>query len=738
MNEFKGKVVRVLYRNEDFLIAKLQTDKEELTIKGSIYGVDKGEEIKVRGAWENHAKFGKQLAVEFWERPIPQTKDQVIAFLASSLVKGCGPKQSTMIAEKLGENALMIITQQGETSLQGIKGIGKKRANNIVESIRSTFEVQKIIAELLVFGITASMAMRLYKEYGSNTVAIVTKNPYKLTELNLIGFLKADEIAQKMGISPLSGYRIDACVNYVLKEKCFTSGHCYITEESLLAEAARSLNHNTLDENKVSMDELAQSIYRLEEKHIVIEDNFVYPKFLFTYEDRLARKLSEMRGSRDGVALPSLDKQILKYQKKRGIILAEKQREAVRRLFEEQMLILTGGPGTGKTTVIRAMLDMYKEMHPEDIICLAAPTGKASRQLSEVAGHVASTIHRLIGYQQGEIPTYNWQDKLPCDLLVVDEMSMVDVQLASLLLDALERDTKILFVGDRDQLPSVSPGNVLSDLIQSGLPTVALTEVFRQAQESQIISNAHRVNQGKSLLIDSDKGDFYFINQENPKGIAALIVKSALRFQELGYSISDILILSPMKKGPAGTLALNEQLRDALNPAESTKNEWEIGKRLFRLGDKVIQIKNNQSKGVFNGDIGVITNISKEVNKDNEIVEKMTCDFMGVKVSYEKSETNELELGYAITIHKSQGGEAPIVIIPATTSHYVMLARNLMYTGMTRAKERIVLIGTQKAMEIAIGNNKLTERNSGLSDRITSYTEYNNRFSREDASGGRG
>lgn len=738
MNEFIGKIVRVLYRNEDFLIAKLQTDNEELTIKGSIYGVNKGEEVKVRGTWENHTQFGKQFVVEFWERPIPQTKDQVIAFLASPLIKGCGPKQSVVIAEKLGEDALMIISEQGEASLQGIKGIGKKRASNIVESVRSTFEVQKIISELLVFGISASMAMRLYKEYESNTVEIVTKNPYKLSELNLIGFLKADEIAQKMGISPLSGYRIDACVNYVLKETCFSSGHCYVMEESLLAEAARALNHNTLDENKVSMDELAQSIYRLEEKHIVIEDNCVYPKFLFTYEDRLARKLSEMKGSRDGVALPSLEKQIIKYQKKQGIILAEKQRDAIRRLFEEQMLILTGGPGTGKTTVIRAMIDVYKELYPELIICLAAPTGKASRQLSEVAGHDASTIHRLIGYQQGEIPTYNWQDKLSCDLLVVDEMSMVDVQLASLLMDALENDTKILFVGDRDQLPSVNPGNVLSDMIQSGLPAVALTEVFRQAQESQIISNAHRVNQGKSLLIDSDKGDFYFIHQEDPKRIASLIVRSALRFQELGYSISDILILSPMKKGPAGTLVLNDQLRDALNPADSNKNEWEIGKRLFRLGDKVIQIKNNQSKGVFNGDIGVITKISKEVNEDNETVEKMTCDFMGIKVSYEKSETKELELGYAITIHKSQGGEAPIVIIPATTSHYVMLARNLMYTGITRAKEKIVLIGTQKAMEIAIGNNKLTDRNSGLSDRITSYTEYNNRFSMDNASGERG
>ncbi|MCM3711009.1 SF1B family DNA helicase RecD2 [Sporosarcina luteola] len=731
MNVYIGKVSKVLYRNEEFLIAILKTGEEEIIVKGNIYGVYKGEEIQVQGTWEMHPKFGKQLTVAFWERPIPQTKDQIIAFLSSPLVKGCGAKQAALITEQLGEETLPIISQQGEQSLQGIKGIGKKRANQIVESVRSTFEVQRILSELLVYGITVNMAMRLYKEYESNTIAIVTENPYKLTELNLIGFLKADEIARKMGISPLSGFRIDACVNYILKETCFSSGHCFVSEDELLTEAERALNHNAPDADKVSVDELTQSIYRLEEKQIVIEEGCVYPKFLFTYEDRLARKLSEMKGSRGGEALPSLENQIMMYQRKHGIILAEKQRKAVRRLFEEQILILTGGPGTGKTTVIRAMLDMYKDMFPERIVCLAAPTGKASRQLSEVAGYEASTIHRLIGFQQGEIPLYNWEDKLPCDFLIVDEMSMVDVQLASLLLDALERDTKILFVGDIDQLPSVSPGNVLSDMIRAGLPTVSLTEVFRQAEESQIISNAHRVNKGKSLLINDDKGDFYFIHQEDPKRITKMIVRSALRFQELGYPLSDILILSPMKKGPVGTITLNEQLREALNPPDQTKNEWRIGKRLFRLGDKVIQIKNNKTKGVFNGDIGVIVQISKDVNQDNETVELMTCDFSGLTVTYEKADTKELELGYAITIHKSQGGESPIVIIPATTSHYVMLARNLMYTGMTRAKEKIVLIGTQKAMNMAINNNKLANRNSRLAQRIRTYISYNNRFVNE-------
>ncbi|GGA35364.1 ATP-dependent RecD-like DNA helicase [Kroppenstedtia guangzhouensis] len=720
METYTGKLRKIIYRNEDFLIASLVSD-QEMTIKGSIYGVEQGEELTVYGQWEHHPKFGKQLAVERWERPIPQTEEQVIAFLASPLVKGCGEKRAVQIVDHLGPNALQRITDEGEDCLLPIKGIGPQKAQKIVGSVKSTFEVQRIMAELLVYGITANMVTRLYKEYGSNTAEVVKSNPYKLTELKLIGFLKADEISKKIGISPLSGHRIDACVDFVLKEKCFNGGHCYLPEDELIQETQRILNHNT--DKKVSVEEVAQSLYRLEDKKLVMEDGCVYPKYLYQYEKELARKLSEMGGSREGEAMPSIEKRvetlIKAYQMQHNIVLAEKQREAIRTLFQEQIMILTGNPGTGKTTVIRAMLDIYKQMYPAHEVALAAPTGRASRKLAEVAGHEASTIHRLIGYRAGEEPDFNESCPLPHQLIIVDEMSMVDVPLASLLMNAVRMDAKVLFVGDVDQLPSVNPGNVLKDMIQSGLPSVKLTEIFRQAQESQIITNAHRVNQGLPLLIDESKSDMYFIYQEDPERIAQLTVRSALRFRELGYDTADILILSPMKKGPIGTQNLNERLQQALNPAHQTKKEWKVKKVIFRVGDKVIQTKNDYSKDVFNGDVGMIKDVTQVTNDEGERVDVLVCDFMGKEVVYPKEELSHLQLAYAITIHKSQGGQAPIVIIPVSTSHYIMLARNLVYTGMTRAEEKLVFIGTKKAMNIAINNDKISQRNTRLAQRIS-------------------
>ncbi|MFC3041625.1 ATP-dependent RecD-like DNA helicase [Virgibacillus xinjiangensis] len=718
MKEETGSITRILYQKDDFLIAVLRTESEEIKIKGNIYGVEKGETVTVRGIWENHPKYGEQLAVESWERPIPQTEEQILALLTSSLVKGCGKKQAEEIVQKFGGKALEVISDERESCLLGIRGIGKKRAKKIVDSVISTYEVQRIVSELLVYGITANMALRAYREYGANTVATLKRNPYKLTELDLVGFQKADEIARRIGIMPTSGYRIEACLQYVLQRRCMDSGHTYIPKEELLEETEKALNHQSEPSQMVSMDELEDSLMCLEEKLIVNEDECIYPKFLYQQEEKLSRKLSKMRGSRYGRGMPECDRQMEKYQRKNQMILAEKQREAIKQLFREQILILTGGPGTGKTTVVKAMIDIYQKMYPKDSISLAAPTGRASRKLSEITGHEASTIHRLIGYRQGERPEYNKDNKLPCKLLVLDEMSMVDVSLASYLFQALDPDTKVLMVGDIDQLPSVSPGNVLRDMIHAGIPTVRLTEVFRQAQESQIINNAHRINQGKSILFDKEKGDFFFLLQEDPGKIAELMVKSAKRFMEMGYSLSDILLLSPMRKGPAGTIALNEQLREALNPRSPEKLEWKVGKRLFRKGDKVVQIQTNYDKQVFNGDMGIIQSFTFERGDNGDPVELMEVNFDGNVVSYAKNDVKELELGYAITIHKSQGGEAPIVIMPVTASHYVMLARNLIYTGMTRAREKVVFIGTDKAMNIAIQNNQIAKRNSSLAERL--------------------
>ncbi|MEB6549295.1 ATP-dependent RecD-like DNA helicase [Heyndrickxia sporothermodurans] len=726
-----GTLKDVVFRQEDFLIGYMETDnRERIKIKGSLYGVEKGEEITIKGKWETHPKYGRQFAVETWERPIPQTKEQVIAFLASPLVKGCGPKQAVMIFEKLGENAIDIISEEGESCLEGIKGIGPKRRNKIVESVRSTFEVQKVISELLVYGITAEVAMKAYKEFGPNAAAIILENPYELIKLDNIGFLKADEIARKIGKLPISSFRIDACMEFVLTKTCYSSGHCYVEEHELFKQVELALNHHSTGDDIVTMEEIEQSVLRLDGDTIVIdEDGSIYPKRLFNYEKSLARKLSRLRGSRSGEAMSFLEKQITTYQKKNRIILAEKQREAVKRLFFEQMLILTGGPGTGKTTVVKAMIDVFKSVYPKAQIALAAPTGRASRKLSDVTGQEAKTIHSLIGYRPGDKAEYNNDNKLPANFLVVDEVSMVDLHLMHLLLQAVENDTKILLVGDTDQLPSVSPGNVLADMIQAGIPTVRLTDVFRQAEESQIVTNAHRINKGKPLLIDTTKNDFYFIRNDQPEHIAQLIVLSVVRFMNLGYDLSDIMVLSPMKKGPVGTIVLNQMLRDTINPKTAYTNEWKIGDRVFRVGDKILQKKNNRDKDVYNGDIGIIRAIDKYFDTElNEHIQILTANFGGRNVTYKREDLDQIELGYAITIHKSQGGEAPIVIIPMTTSHYIMLARNLVYTGLTRAKEKAVFIGTDKAMNMAIANDKITKRNSRLSERIIAEIHYNDRY----------
>src|SRR5699024_1838103 len=443
----------------------------------------------------------------------------------------------------------------------------------------------------------------------------------------------------------------------------------------------------------------------LEEHHIIYENEKVYPKKLYYAEKNLAQKLAKMKRSNHGRSVSKIDKYIKKYQKEHNIVLAEKQREAIKKLFEENLLILTGNPGTGKTTVIHGIIEIYQKKYKNNNIALCAPTGRASRKLAEVTGQEASTIHRLIGLKPGEYPKFNEDNPLSERLIIIDEMSMVDLQLAHKLVAAIHKKAKVLFVGDADQLPSVNPGNVLKDMIEGGIPNVTLDKIFRQAQDSQIVTNAHRINKGKSLLIDEEKDDFYFIRKKDPEMIAHMIIKSAVRSVELGYDIEDILVLSPMKKGPIGTHKLNQFLQQTLNPKSNTKKEWKKGKTIFRQGDKVIQVENNYDKNVFNGDIGKIKDIRTK-QEDDETIHVLVCDFMGREVEYTKDELKELELAYSITIHKSQGGQASIVIIPISTSHYIMLARNLIYTGMTRAEDRLVFIGTKKAMHIATNNNK--------------------------------
>lgn len=730
--EYVGKITKIHFQKDDFKIATFLVENEgEIKIKGSLYGIEKDEKIAVTGTWEHHAKYGNQLVISYWERPMPSTKEQAVTFLVSPLVKSCGVKYATRIVDVLGDRAIEIINEQGEDVLLDIQGIGKKRANSIAESVRSNFEVQKVINKLRKFGISPNLAIKAYKEFKKDTVDILQENPYKLIKLDSVSFPKADEIARKMGIMPISAFRVDACLEYVLNRMCYQTGHCYVFESELFTEVLKELNANAKSEDVVTLEEVQDSVYRLEEQRIIIEENRVYPKFLYKYEDEFAKKISCVVNSKKEDLIPTnyIDNLITQYQRKNSIILAEKQREAIRLILKEKVLILTGGPGTGKTTVVKGIVDVFKKVYPKSKIALVAPTGRASRKLSEVTEMDASTIHKLIGYRQGEQPKHHNGFKLEHKLLIVDEMSMVDIQLASLLLDAVENDVTVLFVGDIDQLPSVNPGNVLSDLIHSGLPTIRLTEVFRQAKESQIVTNAHRINQGKPVLIDDSKNDFFFIQNESLGNIAELTVLSVLRFLELGYSMSDILVLSPVKKGIIGTEELNEKIRERINPPAANKAEITVGKKVFREGDKIIQLKNDDEKNIFNGDLGVVEKIIQNIEPNKKQEDVMVCDYAGRKVTYTKEELHDIDLAYAITIHKSQGGESPIVIIPVSFNHgRRMLARNLMYTGLTRAKKIMVFIGQMEALNYAISNNRIAIRNSCLSERIQHYIEINSRF----------
>lgn len=723
--QYIGHITKFHFQQDGFVIASFSTDNGELIrIKGNLFGIQIKEKIAIKGLWETHTKYGKQLSVTYWERPMPSTKEQVIAYLSSPLIKNCGKKHAIKIADTLGERAIELIYEHGEDVLLGIRGIGKKRAKEISESIRSTFKVQEIVTELQKYGISTDMALKVYKHFGDDTVTVLKENPYKLVDLNIASFSKADEIGRKIGIMPISSYRIDCCVTYTLNQLCFGQGHCYIHEDELINSVLLALNSNVEDHFVVTTEELQQSIYRLEEHKLIIQNGCVYPKKLYNAEENFAKKISQIYQSKkrkQEIPTSHIDKLISEYQKKNSILLTEKQREAIRLLFKENVLILTGGPGTGKTTIVKAMIHVFKKVYPKAKIGLAAPTGRASRRLSEVTGMESFTIHRMIGYRHSDNPIFHNGYKLDYKLIIIDEMSMTDIHLASLLIDAVKKDATVLFVGDVDQLPSVNPGNVLADLIDAGLPTVRLTEIFRQAQESLIVVNAHRINEGKPIIIDNSRNDFYFVQNNDVENIAELTVLSVCRFLKIGYSISDILVLSPIKKGIVGKEELNERIRNRVNPPSEYKTEIKIGKRIFREGDKVIQIVNNIDKNLSNGDMGIIKHINEE---DKEIV----VDYTGMEITYVKDELSQIELAFCITVHKAQGSESPILIMPIAFSQGRLLVRNLVYTGLTRAKNVMVFIGQLNALNYAISNNRISMRNSRLSEKIQEYIRYSNRF----------
>jgi len=718
MSIIHGLLERISYHNEenDFVVAKLrEKDKRELTtIVGNLSGINPGESLKLTGNWVHNKKFGEQFQVETFEVTIPATLLGIQKYLASGLIDGIGPIMSERIVEKFGLHTLEVIEKKPER-LSEVEGIGPKR----ISMIKKTWEEQKEIKEIMIFlqghGVSAAYSAKIYKQYGNQSIELVRENPYRLAQdIYGTGFITADKIAQNLGIDRNSLIRAKAGLLYVLNQLT-EEGHVYYPENRLI-HRAREILH-------VDEEIIFQAVKELsKEKELFLEDlepegNFraVFLAPFYVAETGVAQRLMNLKESPSNIRPIHPERAIEWVQQKLGIKLAQRQEEAVLLAATSKVLIITGGPGTGKTTIITAILRIFQQLKLR--VLLAAPTGRAAKRMNEATGCEAKTIHRLLEYSPHKDGFKKDEgDPLEADVVIIDETSMVDTLLMHHLLKAIPSHAHLILVGDVDQLPSVGPGNVLKDIIRSGRFTVVtLTEIFRQAQESMIVVNAHKVNQGQfPVLKEIDKPqetDFRFIQEEDPERILQIIldlcsekISRDFRF----HPLREIQVLTPMHKGTIGVTNLNIELQKRLNsgPSVITRGAWN-----FRLGDKVMQIVNNYDKDVFNGDIGWISKIDLE---EREVV----IDFDGRPVPYDYPDLDEIVLAYAVSVHKAQGSEYPVVILPVVTQHYLLLQRNLIYTGITRAKKRVVLIGTKKALAIAIRNNKPQRRYTLLSERL--------------------
>jgi exodeoxyribonuclease V alpha subunit len=712
--ELKGTVKRILFKKEEFHIFHLKTEGEVVTALGELVQVSVGDEIAVWGKWVAHPKFGRQLKVEGFSKYMPTSLEAIEEYLASDLVKGIGPKSAKKIVKLFGEKSLEVAQNEPER-LTVIKGINLQKAKEISGSLRQALEFQKVMLELLPLGLTVKTIIKIYRQFGGNALPKLIENPYVLTSVPQIGFVKADNIARKMNVPFDSMYRIKAAIEYMLQEEAGQHGHLYLQKDYLGARVKVLLDNG---EKCVALAQIDAALNLLEiEGKVIIEDEELIYWGVFHYWEREAalavrRKLA---GGNDKFDLTKVAVMLAEYQQKNKIMLADKQQEAIAMVCTNRLSIITGGPGTGKTQTVKALIDLWQDLRPNKKVVLAAPTGRAARRMKEVTGQEAVTIHRLLKLGKTDsFQDFDEGDHVRADLLVVDEFSMVDMHLFFQLMTSVDEETTLVYIGDIDQLPSVGPGNVLREVLAAGVPAVKLTEIFRQEHQSQIVVNAHRCNRGEALELKSGKDDFCFIKEEDNQQLVRKIVQIVERLVAEGHSIEDIQVLSPMKKTDVGVEALNIALQEKLNPYHPLKGQLEHKNTVYRVGDKVMQLVNNYDKEVFNGDIGIIYQIEVK-DQDDQCLEVV---FEDKRISCSKDELDELTLAYAITVHKSQGSEYQVVIMPVSTQHYIMLARNLIYTGITRARNKVILLGTAKALNMAIKNNKVAQRNSKLAGRI--------------------
>ncbi|WP_154835833.1 SF1B family DNA helicase RecD2 [Staphylococcus pasteuri] len=746
----KGTVEAILFQNSDNYYTVLKVDTIETnesfdtmpTVVGFLPNVVEGDVYTFKGQTVEHPRYGKQLKAETFEKELPQTKDAIISYLSSDLFKGIGKKTAQNIVNTLGENAINDILNDASV-LEKVPSLPKKKQKQIAEQIASNQESENVMIRLHDLGFGPKLASSIYQYYGAETLSVLDKNPYQLVyDIKGIGFSKADQLAQKIGIKFDDPERLKAGLLFTLEEECIKQGHTYIPNDQIIATTFNVLTqNNNNDDNQFNHEHLQTMLLQLnEEKRLIVDKEKISIPSLYYSELKSVQNLYRIKTHTTKlkeIEQSDLQLHIGDIETNNEVSYAASQKDALQTAINSKIMLLTGGPGTGKTTVIKGIVELYAEVHGISLdyddyqeddypVVLAAPTGRASKRLQESTGLEAMTIHRLIGWNQDTQPEDILDNEINARLIIIDEMSMVDTWLFHQFLSAVPLDAQIILVGDEDQLPSVGPGQVFKDLIDSNtIPRVNLTEVYRQQDGSSIIELAHRMKLGQPIDITQRFHDRSFINcgTEQIPNVVEKVVNSAVN---KGYDMSDIQVLAPMYKGNAGIKRLNQILQSILNPKEKDTREIEFGDVVFRKGDKVLQLVNRPNDNIFNGDIGVIVGIfwAKEnaLNKDVLVV-----DFEGNEITFTRQDMLELTHAYCTSIHKSQGSEFPIVIMPIVKQYFRMLQRPILYTGLTRAKQSLVLLGDPQAFDIGLNTNgqkRLTQLFTLLKQYFTEEKSY--------------
>jgi exodeoxyribonuclease V alpha subunit len=728
-----GTIRAIVFYNADngYCVLRLGRARDTVTAVGSLPGAREGLPVDLTGAWKTHPRFGEQFAFTSYEQREPGNAGELELFRASGVIKGIGPKTARLIVEKFGEASLEVLEKE-PAKLKSIEGIGEKKSKQIAESYREHKEFGAVVLHFQQYGIPPQAAMKFYREYGVSAVTVVNENPYRLvSEVYGIGFKTADQIAMRLGFAENSEKRIKSAVLYLLRDGARRDGSTCLPRTLLLERAVKLID--------VMSEEVEDAVFSLVLEGLVYEADIngvpcLFPAVYFEAEREVCADLMRLMQS---INIQPLEDRISELQTRKGLALSEEQAEAVRQSLLSGVFVLTGGPGTGKTTIMGAILDILT--HEDEAPLVAAPTGRAAKRIQETTGYPAVTIHRLLEYTYGEDDEQMMfgrtrENPLGCKNVIIDEASMVDVLLMRALTAAIPDGARLILVGDADQLPPVGAGNVLRDILDSGrVPSFHLTEIFRQAAQSMITVNAHRINRGEMPVVNEADSDFFILRREEEErilqGLLDLITtRLPAKYGELD-PLRDMQVLTPVKRGILGNRSLNAQLQQLLNPPSHGKAERKFGERTFRTGDKVMQMRNNyglswkssadlsEGEGVFNGDIGFVRSIDPDMGTVTVVFDEVR------HVVYDGETLEDLDHAYAVTVHKSQGSEFPIILMPVFPVPPMLASRNLLYTAVTRGKRLVVLVGRERVLEAMVENSHVSDRYSGLRSFLEKYAD---------------